>query len=145
MGHYFVYVIYIHTEEPTIQYMSEDQILVVPPNPSEPITQQFTCNATGAPNFEIVWTHKDRMIQGNSEKYSENASTSTSLMAVHSVLTIKDPGLVDSGPVTCEARISYRQGSADSANEGSFVTTSVTSRSNLVVLGELYTINLYTF
>ena len=127
------------TEEPTIQHMTEDQILVVPPNTSEPITQQFTCNATGAPNLEIVWTHKERLIQGNSDKYSENVSTSTSLMAVHSILTIRDPELSDSGPVTCEARISYRQGSADSANEGSFVTTTVTSRSNLVVLGELYT------
>ena len=108
--------------------MTENQILVVPP-----ITQQFTCNATGAPSLEIVWSHKDRLIQGNSDKYSIKTvvvSTNTPLMALHSVLTINNSTPTDSGPVTCEARISFRQ-------DGSFVTLPVSSRSNLVVLVEM--------
>ena len=116
--------------------------MVVQPNTSEPITQQFTCNATGAPHLKIVWKHKDRLIQRNDDKYSietDGASTNSPLMALQSVLTITNPELIDSGPITCEAITSYRQDSGDTANEGSLVMTSVRSRSNLVVLGELHT------
>ena len=122
--------------------MSENQILVVPPNPSEPITQQFTCNATGAPNLEIAWKHKERLIRRNSDKYSiktDADSTDTPLMALHSVLTIKDPTIIDSGSVTCGVSIRYREDSEDSANRDNLVTTFVSSRKNLTILGELYT------
>jgi hypothetical protein len=124
-------------EEPTILYMTEDQILVVPPNTSEPITQQFTCNATGAPNLEIVWKHKDRLIRRSNEKYSiktDNVTTNTPLMALHSVLTIRDPAIIDSGPVTCEAGIRYRKDSENSANDDNFITTIESATRHLIVL-----------
>ena len=118
--------------------MTEDQILVVPQNTSESITQQFTCNATGAPDLEIVWKHKDRLIQENGDKYSVIVSRNSPLMAIHSVLTIRNPTIIDSGPIICGASIRYRKDSEDSANPD-ILTTFVSSTKNLTVLGELYT------
>ena len=121
--------------------MTEDQILVVPHNTSEPITQQFTCNATGAPNLQVFWRHENSSIQTDNEKYSiktENVSTNHLLTTLHSVLTIKDPSLTDSGSVTCEAGIRYRKDS-DFPNVNNLATATEIAKRNLVVLGELET------
>ena len=129
------YFVYAHAEQPTILYMTEDQILVVPPNTSEAITQQFTCNATGTPNLEIVWKHKGRLIQEN-QKYSiemDDVATNSPLMTLHSVLTIRNPAIIDSGPVSCEAVIRYRK---DSANVNSSISIIENVTSSLIVLGE---------
>ena len=126
--------------------MTEDQILVVPPNTSDPLTQQFTCNATGTPNLEIVWKHKDRLIRRNNEKYSiktDDVTPNSSLITLHSVLTIRDPEIIDSGPVSCEARIRYRKDSENSANDDNFITTIESATRHLIVLGELCMLNIY--
>ena len=128
--------------------MTEDQILVVPPNTNEPITQQFTCNATGTPNLEIVWKHKGRLIRRSNEKYSiktDNVTPNSSLMTLHSVLTIKDPAIIDSGPVTCEAGIRYRKDSENFANDDNFITTIESATRHLIVLGELCMLNIYVY
>ena len=119
--------------------MTEDQILVVPHNTNESITQEFTCNATGAPNLHIYWRHKNSLIQTNTEKYSietTNVTTNSLLITLHSVLTIKDPSLTDSGNVTCAAGIKYRKDS-DFANVNNLIIITASEKRDLVVLGEL--------
>ena len=136
------YFVYAHAEQPTILYMTEDQILVVPPNSSDPITQQFTCNATGAPNLEIVWKHKGRLIQRSNEKYSikmDDVTPNYPLMTLHSVLTIRAPAIIDSGPVSCEAVIRYRK---DSANVNSSISIIENVTSSLIVLGERHMMHI---
>ena len=90
------------------------------------------------------------MIQGSNEKYSivtDDVFTNTPLMALHSVLTIRDLAIIDSGPVSCEAGIRYRKDSEDSANVDNFIIRIETATRHLIVHGELYynTYSIYAF
>ena len=118
--------------------MTDDQILSIS-NVSEKVTQQFICNATGTPALEITWKHNDKKI-GTDKKYSIRKEVSIDndhLTAVHSVLTINDPALTDSGTVVCVASISFRSDGPNNLDP-SRTTTSVDLERGLIVLGELW-------
>ena len=55
----------------------------------------------------------------NNEKYSVKSvevSTTAHLMVLHSVLTIKEPELADSGPIVCVVTTEYGKDTATSVN-----------------------------
>ena len=118
--------------------MTDNQILSVS-NVSEKVTLQFICNATGTPALEVTWKHNDKEIKRSDKKYSVTKGVSINndhLTVVHSVLTINDPALTDSGTVVCVASISFRSDGPNNLDP-SRMTTSVDLERGLIVLGEL--------
>ena len=137
-------LIYIHvymilpTEKPAITYMTgmTRDIIVVTNNTASTIT--FTCNVTGSPNLQISWYHKNKKIKEN-EKYSistkdPNGDLDAYRRSQFSTVVIRNPLLVDSGSISCEAKISYRDDEGNRSNVINTLTQNVTS--NLIVLGK---------
>ena len=75
----------------------------------------------------------------NNEKYSVKSvevSTTDRLMALHSVLTIKEPELADSGPIVCVVTTEYGKDTSTTVNNLIPEYRTVESVVNLIVLGE---------
>ena len=127
----FILYVFIFAEEPTVQYMTGDQIPFLPSS-SQP-DAVFTCNATGTPNLAVTWKHNNKEIISSDNKYSI-AEVRTA--GVSSVLMIKGARLTDSGNVTCEASVSYINDRGNDSNTNAMKTISEALSRKLVILGK---------
>ena len=115
--------------------MTHDVIAVINNTAS---TVAFTCNVTGWPNLQISWYHKNKKIKENdkylvsTEELSEDSKAFRRSQS--SALVIRSPLLVDSGSISCEAKISYRDDDGTRSNVINTLTQNITS--NLIVLGK---------
>ena len=123
--------VFIYADEPTVQYMTGDQVPFLPSS-SQP-DAVFTCNATGTPNLAVRWKHNNKEIISSDNKYSI-AEVRTAGMS--SVLTIKGVRLTDSGNVTCDASVSYINDRGNDSHTNAMRTISETLSRKLVVLGK---------
>lgn len=132
---------FVHTEEPSIVYMTHDQILSVNSTIGEVL--QFVCNATGTPHLELIWAHNGMTIPENDKRriVKNEVSTNGMLTVIYSVLTISDPTLTDTGTISCEASISFRKDNSTTTNTGAVRTISEKLERELIVLG-MYTVSM---
>lgn len=126
---------FVHTEEPSIVYMTDDQILSV--NSTSEEVLQFVCNATGTPHLELTWAHNGMTIEENDNRHlvKNEVSTNSMLTVIYSVLTISDPTLTDTGTISCKASISFQKDNSTTTNTGAVRTISEKLERELIVLG----------